>query len=146
MDELAETCERARRYARAHPITEATLNVARYRPQIFAPYSFRVAEQYDCMVMYETFRRPDLGFAPPLWHGQIAVMENIGDLSFGAVQLALVSVKDWLSDDMKRAMEILGEALGSEIRRHDQDVHVHAGLWNLHWFTEARIDEKATAN
>jgi hypothetical protein len=141
-DELTETCEQARRYARQHPITQATISVARYRPTIMQPYCFRVTERYHCMLMYETF--PSLGWQPPIWHAQMAVMENIGELTFGAVQQALVSVKDWFPDDRKACVEILGEALGAEIRTHDQDVHVHDGLWDMHMWTKARPDAEKT--
>ena len=139
-NELVEACARARDYARAHPITDATMNVARYKLSVFAPYCFRVTEQYHCMVLFEMFRRSDLRFTPPLWHVQIAVMEKIGELTMGAVQLALVSVKDWTAEETKVADEIIGETLAPEILRHDQEVHVHNGLWDRHWFTQARAE------
>jgi hypothetical protein len=134
-DELVETCERARRYARAHPITDATMNMANYRPRIFEPYCFKVTDQYSCMVLYETFARGDLKMQPPLWHVQVAVMENIGALTLDAVQLALVSVKDWTPEEVKVAKEIMGEVIAPEVVRHDQAIHVHFGLWDIHHFT-----------
>ena len=135
MDELREVADRARHYARAHPITEASLNVARERPTLFNPYRFTINHQFDCLVFYEVFQRDDIAMPPPLWHVQVAVMDVVGELEFGAVKEALLATQAWSPLQMKVVSDIMGECLAPEIRRATQPVHVHFGLWDCHWFT-----------
>jgi hypothetical protein len=144
VDEVAEACEQARRYARQHPVTQATISVARYRPAIFQPYCFHVTERYHIMLVYETFPQPELGWLPPTWHAQFAILEPISTLEFGAVQLALVAVKDWMSEDVKAVTELFADVLGPVLKHHDSDVHVHDGLWDRHFFCHAEPDEETT--
>ena len=147
MDELAEVCDRQRRYARAHPITMASLNVAQYKPTLFNPYRFTVNHQYDCLVFYEVFRRPDIAMQPPLWHVQLTILEVVGELEFGAVQQAMVACKDWFPEQAKVASDIIGEVLAPEVIKHTQEVHVHQGLWSIHYFTpDLRGDDAQKAN
>lgn len=147
MDELSEICARARRYARAHPVTDATINVALYRHGVMRPYCFQYGENLKVMLTYCMTRMSECPFPPPFWHVQLIMMEIIGELEYGAVEEAMVSVQSWSPEQMSMATAVLGEALAPVIKRPSQAVHVHDGLFARHIFLAAtEEDEKATAN
>jgi hypothetical protein len=142
VDEIAEVCEQARRYARQHPITQATISVARYRPTIFQPYMFKVGGQYHVIITYRVAAVRECPIPPPFWHVQIAVLEPIEDLAFGATREALVATKDWTDSERTVASEILGEALGPVMKTPSQRAHLHIGLWDQHWMVEGLAEEE----
>lgn len=66
----------------------------------------------------------------------MSILEEIGELEFGAPKEALLALVSWTDRDFVEAREILGEALGDEILRPTQKVTEHEGQMSLHWMTE----------
>ena len=102
---------------------------AKHFPSILLPYTFRYGK-FRVELCYETYVKP------PRWHAMVSIMEEIGELEFGAMQEALLALESWTEGDFNDARKILGECLAPEILRHKQMIHEHRGLWALHQVTE----------
>jgi len=153
-DELRKICEAHRAYARMvpivpwligdkgyrlylmeHPNEVLTLSYIDYVRDIMKDYTFKWGK-YFVEITYRT----DPGRAPN-WHSQVTILEDIGELEYGAPKQALLALESWTDTDLKEARQILGEALGDEIVRTTQQVVEHKGQWSLHWGTS---DERSS--
>jgi len=118
-----------RLYLLEHPEETLTLSYLEYVRDIMKDYTFKWGKYY----IEITLRKyPD---RPPNWHSQVTILEDIGELEYGAAKQALLAIESWTPTDYQEAREILGEALGDEIVRTTQQVVEHKGQWSLHWAT-----------
>jgi hypothetical protein len=127
-DELKDVCVRHREIARQHPVNSPLLHRAKQNPRHLARYTFRIGK-FLVSITYETHCQP------PRWHAHATILEDVGELEFGAAQEAMLALQSWTPEDHAQAHAILGECLAPEILRHTQPVTVHEGLWSVHWLT-----------
>lgn len=135
-DNLEAICAEYRERAKQFPITGAILARLQHDPAGAQHYRFRWGKHY-ATIWYETH------LSVTRWHATVTILEEIGELQFGAQQEALVAVESWTAEQHSQAKDILGACLGPEIVRDSQQVTVHRGLWSLHWLCN---DEKGESD
>jgi hypothetical protein len=126
MDELATLCAAHRARAKQSPIGRLALADYKENPRRMERFTFRYGK-FNVSIAYHTHRDK------PFWHASVAILEDIAEQEFGAMQQALLAIESWTKEDHSQAQHILGEALGTVIYRPTQPVDVHDGLWAKHW-------------
>lgn len=135
-DNLEAICAKHRELALQQPMDIWMLRKASVQPQILAKYSFKWGKFY-VSITYETHCKPRR------WHAQVSILEPISEIEFGAMQEAMLATESWTGEDMKQAMDILGECLAPEVVKSDQPIQVHTGLWSRHLMTpDQREDQR----
>lgn len=125
-DELQVALQQAREFAELYPITKGMLALAARMPQLLAKYSFMYGK-FCVEVTYETH------CAPPRWHTQISILEDIGEGEWGVPQQALLATQSWSPEDQRDADKILREALAPMDTRQSQTIKIHKGNMALHY-------------
>ena len=129
-DELKSACQAHRQLALERPVNIGVIRQARTDPWALAPYMFQYGK-FRISIMYETYVKP------PRWTAQVSILEEVGELEFGAAPEALLAVQSWSIEDYRDARDIIGEALSPLIPPTTNPRHIHAGLWSLHGFADA---------